>query len=124
MYLGKQCRVQSAVSDTSAMMVDFKKVGENALRGIARPSETESGERKPRFPLLWFLQSTLPLSGSATNSLATFSREILHNPTSVSWGKLPTRSTQPTSRIETLTSTFARLKEDTCSKDSLAADQR
>ncbi|GFY13072.1 hypothetical protein TNCV_666341 [Trichonephila clavipes] len=46
------------------------------------------------------------------------------HPTSVSWGKLPTRTTQPTSRIGTLTSTFAGLKEDTCTKDSLAADQR
>ncbi|GFW75396.1 twist-related protein 2 [Trichonephila clavipes] len=45
-------------------------------------------------------------------------------PTSVSWGKLPTRTTQPTSRIGTLTSAFVGLKEDTCSKDSLAADQR
>ncbi|GFT03350.1 hypothetical protein TNCV_2985221 [Trichonephila clavipes] len=34
------------------------------------------------------------------------------------------RTTQPTFRIRTLTSTFAGLKEDTCSKDSLAADQR
>ncbi|GFY19110.1 retrovirus-related Pol polyprotein from transposon 412 [Trichonephila clavipes] len=46
------------------------------------------------------------------------------SPTSVSWAKRPTRTTQPTSRIGTLTSTFAGLKEDTCSKDSLAADQR
>ncbi|GFW17399.1 hypothetical protein TNCV_3240291, partial [Trichonephila clavipes] len=46
------------------------------------------------------------------------------SPTSVSWGKLPTRTTQPTSRIGILTSTFAGLKEDTCTKDSLAADQR
>ncbi|GFW29209.1 hypothetical protein TNCV_4132841 [Trichonephila clavipes] len=46
---------------------------------------------------------------------------LLH-PTSVSWGKLPTRTTQPT--IGTLTSTFAGLKEDTCTKNSLAADQR
>ncbi|GFX31534.1 retrovirus-related Pol polyprotein from transposon 17.6 [Trichonephila clavipes] len=45
-------------------------------------------------------------------------------PSSVSWGKLPTRTTQPTSRIGTLTSTFAGLKEDTCTKDSLTADQR
>ncbi|GFV47269.1 hypothetical protein TNCV_4829251 [Trichonephila clavipes] len=45
-------------------------------------------------------------------------------PTSVSWGKLPTRTTQPTSGIGTVTSTFTGLKEDTCSKDSLAADQR
>ncbi|GFW56719.1 transposon Tf2-6 polyprotein [Trichonephila clavipes] len=33
-------------------------------------------------------------------------------------------TTQPTSRRGTLTSTFAGLTEDTCSKDSLAADQR
>ncbi|GFY28355.1 hypothetical protein TNCV_4396871 [Trichonephila clavipes] len=33
-------------------------------------------------------------------------------------------TTQPTSRIGTLTSTFVGLKEDTCIKDSLAADQR
>ncbi|GFU45018.1 hypothetical protein TNCV_4235221 [Trichonephila clavipes] len=46
------------------------------------------------------------------------------SPTSVSRGKLPTRTTQPTSRIGTWTSTFAGLKEDTCTKDSLAADQR
>ncbi|GFU57255.1 hypothetical protein TNCV_3634451 [Trichonephila clavipes] len=46
------------------------------------------------------------------------------SPTSVSWGKFPTRTTQPTSRIGSLTSTFAGLKEDTCTKDSLAADQR
>ncbi|GFW45722.1 hypothetical protein TNCV_3246591 [Trichonephila clavipes] len=45
-------------------------------------------------------------------------------PASLSWGKLPTRTIQPTSRIGTLTSTFAGLKEDTCTKDSLAADQR
>ncbi|GFV47812.1 hypothetical protein TNCV_4900671 [Trichonephila clavipes] len=32
-------------------------------------------------------------------------------------------NTQPTSRIRTLTSTFAGLKEDTGTKDSLAADQ-
>ncbi|GFU96551.1 hypothetical protein TNCV_3364101, partial [Trichonephila clavipes] len=44
--------------------------------------------------------------------------------TSVSWGKLPTRTTQPNSRIETLTSTFAGLQQRTFSKDSLAADQR
>ncbi|GFU27811.1 uncharacterized protein TNCV_449331 [Trichonephila clavipes] len=36
--------------------------------------------------------------------------------------QLPTRTTQPTSRIGTWTSTFAGLKEDTCTKDSLAAD--
>ncbi|GFT02513.1 hypothetical protein TNCV_1487341 [Trichonephila clavipes] len=42
----------------------------------------------------------------------------------VSWGKLPTKTTQPTFRIGTLTSTFAGLKEDTCAKDSLAAGQR
>ncbi|GFY34962.1 hypothetical protein TNCV_155391 [Trichonephila clavipes] len=30
----------------------------------------------------------------------------------------------PPQRIGTLTSTFAGLKEDTCTKDSLAADQR
>ncbi|GFW83740.1 hypothetical protein TNCV_668531 [Trichonephila clavipes] len=46
------------------------------------------------------------------------------SPSSVSWGNLPTRTTQPTSRIETLTSTFAGLKEDTCTKDALAAHQR
>ncbi|GFX31532.1 hypothetical protein TNCV_687801 [Trichonephila clavipes] len=46
-----------------------------------------------------------------------------HRSSSVSWGKLPTRTTQPTSRIGILTSTFAGLKEDTCTKDSLAADQ-
>ncbi|GFY05168.1 transposable element Tcb1 transposase [Trichonephila clavipes] len=45
-------------------------------------------------------------------------------PISVSWGKLPTRTTQSTSRIRALTSTFAGLKEDTCNKDCLAADQR
>ncbi|GFW54798.1 hypothetical protein TNCV_2654381 [Trichonephila clavipes] len=33
-------------------------------------------------------------------------------------------TTQPTSRIRTFTSTFAGLKEDTCTKDSLVADQR
>ncbi|GFW54869.1 hypothetical protein TNCV_2655081 [Trichonephila clavipes] len=37
----------------------------------------------------------------------------------VSWGKLATRTTQPTSRIRSLTSTFAGLKEDTCTNDSL-----
>ncbi|GFV91359.1 uncharacterized protein TNCV_898761 [Trichonephila clavipes] len=44
----------------------------------------------------------------------------IRSPSSVSWGKLPTRTTQPTFRIRTLTSTFAGLKEDTCSKVSLA----
>ncbi|GFU82188.1 transposable element Tcb2 transposase [Trichonephila clavipes] len=38
-------------------------------------------------------------------------------------GKLLTRTTQPNSRKGTLTSTFTGFKEDTCSKDSLAADQ-
>ncbi|GFW17401.1 retrovirus-related Pol polyprotein from transposon 17.6 [Trichonephila clavipes] len=38
--------------------------------------------------------------------------------------KILSRTAQPTSRIGTLTSTFAGLKEDTCTKDSLAADQR
>ncbi|GFW60140.1 hypothetical protein TNCV_1389531 [Trichonephila clavipes] len=46
------------------------------------------------------------------------------SPTSVSWAKRPSRTTQPTSRIGALTSTFVGLKEDTCTKDSLAADQR
>ncbi|GFS85513.1 hypothetical protein TNCV_2793851 [Trichonephila clavipes] len=49
---------------------------------------------------------------------------VVFCPSSVSWDKLPTRTTQPTSRIGTLTSTFNGLKEDTCTKDSLAADQR
>ncbi|GFY11085.1 uncharacterized protein TNCV_4470711 [Trichonephila clavipes] len=49
---------------------------------------------------------------------------IFKSPSSVSWGKLSTTTTQPISRIGTLTSTFAGLKEDTCTKDSLAADQR
>ncbi|GFX47050.1 hypothetical protein TNCV_316721 [Trichonephila clavipes] len=39
-------------------------------------------------------------------------------------GKSPQMTTQPTSHIGTVTSTFAGLKEDMCSKDSLAADQR
>ncbi|GFW62358.1 retrovirus-related Pol polyprotein from transposon 17.6 [Trichonephila clavipes] len=39
-------------------------------------------------------------------------------------GELPTRTTQPTSGIRTLTSTFAGFKEDTCTKDSPVADQR
>ncbi|GFU14194.1 retrovirus-related Pol polyprotein from transposon 297 [Trichonephila clavipes] len=38
--------------------------------------------------------------------------------------KIQSRTTQPTFRIGTLTTTFAGLKEDTCTKDSLAADQR
>ncbi|GFW75596.1 hypothetical protein TNCV_4427791 [Trichonephila clavipes] len=46
------------------------------------------------------------------------------SPSSVSWGKLPTRTSQPTFRIRILTSTFAGLKEDTRTNDSLAADQR
>ncbi|GFW55477.1 hypothetical protein TNCV_118611 [Trichonephila clavipes] len=52
--------------------------------------------------------------------------EIVMNPSpsSVSLGKLPTRKTQPTFRTGTLSSTFAGLKEDTRTKDSLAADQR
>ncbi|GFV36500.1 hypothetical protein TNCV_2260191 [Trichonephila clavipes] len=33
------------------------------------------------------------------------------SPSSVSWDKLPTRTTQPTSRIRTFTSTFAGLKK-------------
>ncbi|GFT78398.1 hypothetical protein TNCV_981781 [Trichonephila clavipes] len=49
---------------------------------------------------------------------------FVERPTSVSWGKLPTKTTQPTSRIGALTSTLAELKEDTYTKDSFTADQR
>ncbi|GFU93354.1 hypothetical protein TNCV_1860841 [Trichonephila clavipes] len=45
-------------------------------------------------------------------------------PSSVSWGKLLNRTTQPTSRIRTLTSTFAGLMKDMCTNDSLAANKR
>ncbi|GFT99777.1 hypothetical protein TNCV_4692601 [Trichonephila clavipes] len=33
--------------------------------------------------------------------------KVARGPSSVSWGKLPTKTTQPISRIGTLTSTFA-----------------
>ncbi|GFW19686.1 hypothetical protein TNCV_1605771 [Trichonephila clavipes] len=61
----------------------------------------------------------------ATASERSDVMEIFQTPqVSVVGGKLPARTTQPTSRIGTLTSTFAGLKEDMCSKDSLAAAQR
>ncbi|GFX71622.1 hypothetical protein TNCV_2696101 [Trichonephila clavipes] len=63
---------------------------------------------------------------TAMDSLLTLqnSANDIKCPSSVSWGKLPTKTTQLTSRIRTLTSTFAGLKEDTLTNDSLAADQR
>ncbi|GFY19970.1 hypothetical protein TNCV_2146631 [Trichonephila clavipes] len=51
------------------------------------------------------------------------SSAITKFPSSASSGKLPNRTTQPTFCIGTLTSTFDGLKEDTCTKDSLTADQ-
>ncbi|GFU13769.1 hypothetical protein TNCV_939821 [Trichonephila clavipes] len=68
--------------------------------------------------LVQFLKQELNLDFVSGRALETTS------PSSVSWGKLPTWTTQPTSRIGTLTSTFAGLKDDTSTKDSLAADQR
>ncbi|GFV46376.1 hypothetical protein TNCV_3232651 [Trichonephila clavipes] len=48
-------------------------------------------------------------------------QEALTPPHRVRRGSLTdAKTTQPTSRIRTLTSTFAGLKEDTCTKDSLA----
>ncbi|GFS84477.1 uncharacterized protein TNCV_4606601 [Trichonephila clavipes] len=51
-------------------------------------------------------------------------RAAAHQHISRVYYQVQTWTTQPTSRIGTLTSTFAGLKEDTCTKDSLAADQR
>ncbi|GFX04823.1 hypothetical protein TNCV_2248061 [Trichonephila clavipes] len=67
--------------------------------------------------------------GGTLNSRQTASpfmrlMEGKESPSSVSWGKLPTRTTQPTFRIRTLTFTFAGQKEDTCSHSLLINAER
>ncbi|GFU15666.1 retrovirus-related Pol polyprotein from transposon 17.6 [Trichonephila clavipes] len=69
----------------------------------------------------WAVSDPIPV---VVRAMRRVEIEMNPKPFKCCWGKLPTKTTQPTYRIRTLTSSFAGFKEDMCTNDSLAADHR